>query len=184
MEETTTFEQPSWFQDAMKKGLILGIIHLMLFMIVYMLFPSKLTGFSYLFVIISVNIGYCIYQGIQWRKQNGGYIEFGPAFKYVFIILAFNGLVGILFNLLFLFIDPGFPEMMAQSQLDTSTYWASKMGAPEEVIEKMRDDFKPEDVTKRYTLAGIPMSILFLSIFYVIGATIITFFVRRRKPDF
>ena len=184
MEETTTSgATASWFQEAMKKGFILGAIHIFIFVLIYFLMPSKLTGFTYLFLILAINAGYVIYQGIQWRNALGGFIGYGNALMYTFVVLFFNGITTTVFTVLFIFIDPTLPDTMAQSQLDTSIYWAEKFGAPEASVEKIRDEFNPEDITKRYKPLGLLTGVGFLSIFYAIGALIFALFVRKNEPE-
>lgn len=181
--EATTTEQMSWSADAMKKGAILGFIHIFLFLILYYAMPSKLTGFSYIGLILVLNIFYTAYQTIQYRKELGGYIEFGAAFKYGFVLLATNGLLNILFAALFIMVEPAYPAQMAQSQLDTSVYWAQKMGAPENAIEKMRDDFNFEEMEKRFSISGLLFSFGVGLIFYAIGACITALISRKREPE-
>lgn len=181
MEDNT---KPSWISDAIKKGLILGLIHAIVFVIIYSVVPNKLTGFSYLFIILLINIGYGSYTGIQWRNNaTGGYLSYGAAFKYAFVMLAFNGIVGTLFTAVFLLVDPNLPETFAQAQLDTSVYWAQKFGAPQEALDKVRDDFNPEDITKRFTPVGMLTGYGIGLIFYAIGALIIGLFVRKNIPE-
>jgi hypothetical protein len=185
MEETTTTTAPenSWFQDAMKKGLILGVIHIVLFVAIYYTMPSKVTGFSYLFAVLAINFTFIIIQGRQWRAQVGGFISFGAAFKYAFVIFLFNGLLNTVFIVVFLFAEPALPDNMAQSQLDTSLYWAKTFGAPDNAIEKMQEDFNPEEITKRYKPLGLLTGVGFLSIFYALGALIIALFVKKNQPE-
>lgn len=161
----------------------MGVIHIVLFLVIYVAFPSKLTGFSYLFIILALNLGYTIYQGIQWRKSVGGYLDYGTAFKYAFIVLLFNGIINTIFTVVFLLIDPAFPDQMAQSQLDTSLYWAGKLGAPEDALEQMKDKYNPEDVTKRFTPLGMLTGFGIAILFYGLGALIIALFVRKREPE-
>lgn len=182
MEETTA-SKISWFQEAMKKGFILGAIHIFIFVLIYFLLPGFLTGFTYLFIILGLNIGYGIYQGIQWRNENGGYTGFGAAFMYAFVILFFNGLLNTVFIAIFLFIDPTLPDTMAESQLETSVYWAEKFGASETAVEDMRNKYEPEEITKRYKPVGLLTGLGFLSIFYAVGALIIALFVKKSEPE-
>ena len=93
MEEISASEKSSLISDIMREGIILGIIHIVVFLILYYFIPSKLTGFSYLAFVIVLNIGFCIFKGLNYRKELGGYVGFGPAFKYSFLILLFNGLL-------------------------------------------------------------------------------------------
>jgi hypothetical protein len=181
MEETTS--KTAWLQDAIKKGLILGIIHTIVFLIIYYVVPNKLTGFSYLFFIFAFNIGYVAYQGINWRKEVGGYLDYGSAFKYSFVLLTANGLLGMIISAVFLLIEPSFPEVFAQSQLDTSIYWAQKFGAPDDALEGMREKFDSEEITKRFSLVGQLIGFGFVLIFYAIGSLITALFIRKNKPE-
>lgn len=181
MEENTT--QTTWFNHAMKNGLILGAIHIVIFLLLYSLMPSKLTGFSYIFVILVLNFGFTIYQGSQWRKEIGGFMEFGPAFKYAFILLLFNGLLYTVFSVAFLLADPAFPQLMAESQRDTSLYWAEFFGAPDETIEQMRDQMDIDELAKQYTLAKSFMGLGIAVCFYALGALIMALFIRKRQPE-
>lgn len=181
MEENVT--NSSWFQDALKKGVVLGVIHCIIFLIIYMVMPSKLTGFSYLFLIMILNIGYSVYYGNQWRTQLGGFMEFGYAFKHAFMLLLFNGIVGLVFNLIFVTIEPSYPELMSQGQLDTSVYWAGMLGAPEATLSEMREKFDFDDMAKNYSYLGMLKGFGVLLICYALGASLIALFTRKIKPE-
>ena len=183
MEESVQVNQGSWLKVALKDGIILGVIHIIIFLLLYALFPSKLTGMSYVFVILVVNFGFVIYRGIQWRNSIGGFMGFGGAFKYAFMLLLFNGILQTIFTFIFVQVDTSLPDLMAQSQLDTSVYWAEKFGAPEESIEQMREKFNPEDVTKRFSLMGMITGLGFGVILYAIGGLIMGLFIRKNPPE-
>jgi hypothetical protein len=170
-------------QDATKKGLMLGLVHIIIFLLIYYLMPSKLTGFLYLFLIMFLNLGYVIYNGIQFRNEIGGYMDYGPAFKYVFILLIVNGVIGLLFGAAFVLVEPAYPDVMAQSQLDTQLYWAQRFGAPESAIDEMRDKFDFEEMKNRYSFKGLLFGSLFVVLFDAIGAAIAALFVRKRMPE-
>ncbi len=182
MEETISTPFP-WLQDAMKKGAILGMIHIMIFLALYFLMTNKLTGFSYLLAILILNLGFSIYNGIEFRKEMGGYIDFTSVFKYIFVLLTTNGVINIVFIALFLLIEPAYPEVMAQSQLDTSVYWAQRFGAPEQAIEKIHDDFDFEEIKGRFNYSGLLFSFGIGLILYAIGALITALIVRKREPE-
>ncbi len=182
MEENVTTSD-GLVQDATKKGLVLGLLHIIVFLVIYYLIPNKLTGFLYLFFIIFLNLGYTIYNGIQFRKEVGGYMDYGPAFKYVFILLIVNGVLGLLFSAAFLLVEPSYPEVMAQSTLDTQIYWAQRFGAPENAIDEMRDKFDFEDIKNRYSFKGLLFGSLLIVLFDGIGAAIAALFVRKRMPE-
>jgi len=182
MENSTT-SKSTWIMDAVKKGLILGAIHILIMLSLYAFLPSKLTGFSYVFFILVLNFGYAIYSGIQWRNEVGGFLSFGEAFKYVFVLLFANGILGIIFSVIFMLVDPTYPEVMAESQMNTSLYWAQKFGAPEETIDQMKEQFDPEEMAKQFSLSAIPKSLGIAVILYAIGALIMAIFVRKNQPE-
>ena len=182
MEENVTTSD-GLVQDATKKGLILGLLHIIVFLVIYYLIPSKLTGFLYLFFIVLLNLSYFIYNVIQFRNETGGYMDYGPAFKYVFILLIVNGVLGLLFSAAFILVEPSYPDIMAQSQLDTQIYWAQRFGAPESAIDEMRDKFDVEDMKSRYGFRGLLLGGLFVALFDALGAAIAALFVRKRMPE-
>jgi hypothetical protein len=181
--EATTSEEYSWSGDAMKKGAVLGIIHIFIFLVIYYTMPSKLTGFSYLLIILLINLGFTAYNTIQYRNEIGGFINFGSAFKYGFVLLVTNGLINIFFAALFIMIEPAYPNIMAQAQLDTSIYWAQKMGAPENTLEKMRDDFNFEEIEGRFSFSGLLVTFGIGILLYALGACITALIARKREPE-
>jgi hypothetical protein len=185
MEDSTLVnsENNSWLQDAMRKGLILGIIHILVFLLIYLFVPSKTTGFSYVAFIFVFNTVYLIYFGREWRQEIGGYLPYGAAFKYLLVLLLANGILYIVFSVVMLLADPTYPEVMAESQLNTNIYWAERMGAPGDAIDKIRDDFNVEEVSKGFSWKGILISVVSLPIIYSIVASIFALFIRKEKPE-
>jgi hypothetical protein len=183
MEQTIEYSTNAWLKDAFNKGVILGIIHILIFLVIYSFLPNKLMGLSYVFVMLCLNLGYGIYHGIQLRKKMGGFLGYGVAFKYSFVLLASNGILNVLFSMIFLFIDPSLPQLMAESQLNTSLYWAQSLGAPESALEQMRDDYNIDEVKERFSFSGLILSFGVGLIFYAIGALIIALIARKQQPE-
>jgi hypothetical protein len=184
--ETNTIQNEvteSWVKSAISKGAVLAVIHIIVFVLLYFLAPGKLTGFTYLFFIILLNLGYAIYQGIQFRNAGDGFISFGLAFKYAFVLLLANGLIQSIFMIVFILVEPDYPRLMAQSQFDTSLYWAQKFGAPEAAIEQMQSEYNEEEMAKRYSLSGFPLGLGIGIICYCIGGLIVALFVKKNKPE-
>lgn len=183
MDETVAVRQYSWWQDGLKKGLVLGVIHIFVFLVVYYLLPSKLTGLSYAFFIVVFNLSYCFIHARGYRTRLGGYIDFGNAFKYVLVLLVASGVIQHLFNAFFLLIEPSFTQVMANSQLDTTLYWAQKFGAPDATLEKIQNEYDPETMTTKFTATGQLFAFGVALIFYALGAVIVALFVRKREPE-
>ncbi len=182
IDSPTPSEQPVWYKDAMKNGAMLGAIHIVIFLTLYYTATDALAGFYYLGVVMLLNFAFMIYTGNQWRNEIGGFMGFGAAFSHAFVLLFTNGVINALFVMLFGLIQSDFVDTMVQIQLDSQLYWAERFGAPEDALEKMRTDFKPEDIAKRYGPMGQLFGIGIVSIFYAIGATITGFITRKERP--
>ena len=181
MEES--LEQKSIFQMAIPSGVLLGIIHAIVYLALYFFLPSKITGFSYLFFVIVLNFGYTIFKAIEYRKSIGGYLEFGGVFQLTLFTLAISGLIGSLLVPVALSLAlPDYAEVVATSQMDTSIYWASKFGAPEESLDQMRQEMDIEKLKEQYSTARVALGYLFASIFYAITAVIVGFIARKSQP--
>jgi hypothetical protein len=86
-------------------------------------------------------------------------------------------------TMIFVTIVPSFPESFAQWQLDTSIYWAESFGAPEEAVDKIKDDFDADEVVDRFSFTGLLLSFGFVLIFYAIAATLAALVVRKKEPE-
>ncbi len=183
MEETID-QKPTLLSTAVKDGVLLGIIHIVVYLVLYFILPEYLTGFIYLGFIIVLNIGFCMFKGIQYRNEVGGYLGFGGAFKYCLLVLVVNGLLSsLLIPILFSLIDSNYGVTLAQSQVDTSVYWAEKFGADETAIDQMREKMDVDELAKRYSFTGILTGYGVALIFYALGSTIASFAVRKSEPE-
>jgi hypothetical protein len=171
------------FQDAWKKGVILGTIHVVLFILLYVFAPGKLTGFSTLTLTIAINFFVIIYDSSKWRAKIGGFMTYGAAFKYALVMFVFNGLTTLIFMIIFILLIPDFPELMANSQIDTSIYWAQKFGAPGEMVDKMREDMNIEKIKGQFGFLGQLKVFGILLLFYVLGSSIIALITRKNEPE-
>ncbi len=183
MEEVIS-DKPTIKDTVINNGLILGAIHSLVYAILYFLIPSKITGFSYLFFVIALNIGYNIFRTIGYRSSIGGFIDFGGVFKLTFLTLLISGFLGsFIVPILISLVDSSFSEVMAQSQFDTSVYWAGKFGAPQETIDQMREKMDMEELKKAYSLARLAMGYGFAVIFYCLTGVIVGFIARKSQPE-
>ena len=182
MEEA--IERKNSFQESTNDGLILGAIHSLVYVILYFLIPSKITGFSYLFFVIALNIGYNIYNTIAYRSTlEGGFIEFGKVFQLTFFTLLISGsIASLVVPITISLVDSNFSEVMAQSQFDTSIYWAQKFGAPEETIDQMKEKMDMDELKKSYSLTKMLIGFCIATVFYALAGVIVGFIVRKSQP--
>ena len=100
-------QAPSTIQSAVKPGLIIGLVTLVLTYLAYFIDSALLTAWYYGLVIMVLFFGLIIYFGKEYRKEVGGFLSFGSAFSFSFFAILISGVVGLVGNiLLFHVIDP------------------------------------------------------------------------------
>src|SRR5690606_29518596 len=107
-------ENQSPFQAAVRPGIMIGILLTVITFLLYFI-DFQLLGSGWIsFLTLIIYCGLIIYYGIQYRKERGGFIAFGPAFQFAFFSLLIMLVITTLGNiLLFLVIDPGLPDKLA-----------------------------------------------------------------------
>jgi hypothetical protein len=126
---------------------------------------------------------YLIFVGINYRKQIGGYIDFGKAFQHAMILLVVSGLIGMIFNmLLYTVIDPSLPETIADAAVETTRSMMERFGAPESQMDEALETARV-DAIERLSVVGQLKGFGWGLIFYAIGASIAGLIVRKREPE-
>ncbi|HLU90193.1 MAG TPA: DUF4199 family protein, partial [Cyclobacteriaceae bacterium] len=87
-------------QAAVKPGLLIGIILTVISFLVYFVDYRLLASGWVSFLSLLVYCGLVIYFGIQYRKELGGYMDFGPAFQFSFFTLLIILAISTLGNML------------------------------------------------------------------------------------
>ncbi|MEP1033779.1 DUF4199 domain-containing protein [Ekhidna sp.] len=167
---------------AIKSGLMLGVIGIVLTLLIYIVDPTFLVSMWMLlfFLIFIVLVSYF---GIQHRKEIGGYMAFGKAWIYSMQLLVVAGIVATIFNiLLYNVIDPELPSMLADQSVENAEAMMSRFGMPEdqmdEALEKTRTD-----TLDRFTVMGSIKGFLVGLIFYAILSLITGAIIKKKEPE-
>ncbi len=132
----------SLYISALKAGLIIGVVSIVLFLIMYVA-DIKPVGIMMpiLIMLISIAIGIIILVVLfkKYRTSIGGFISFRDAFLYAFIALAVSVIVSQLFSYLFvMLVEPEYYKNIMEAQKAwMENYLAGKM--PEEQITQQLD---------------------------------------------
>ncbi|MCZ8023470.1 MAG: DUF4199 domain-containing protein [Cyclobacteriaceae bacterium] len=181
--ENTTQTPPSLFQHALKHAAILGVISIVLTLAAYAIDYTLLVSMSFAFLSFAVYLGYGIYAGIQYRKENGGYLAFGKAFQHGFITFAISALISTVFGLLlYTVIDSELPAKLTEASMENAAAMMEKFGAPEDAIEEALAKQK-EDTEKRFTPVGMLTGYVFTLIGCAIFALISGAVAKRKEPE-
>jgi hypothetical protein len=172
------------YSSALKGALILAVISIVYFLIMYVgnikpvgIMMPILTGL----ISIAITVIFLVVSLKKYRTQTGGFISFGNAFLYCFIISAVSALIYIVFSNLFIyFIEPDYYKNIMEAQKAwMENYLAGKM--PEENIAAELDKLDAQAVNMNsfgYILKTAGFTVLFGSIISLIIAAIM-----KKKPD-
>lgn len=181
MENQTT--QPSLFNNAIKNGLILGGISIVLVLIIYVVNFEWLVSMKMLLITLIISIGYAAYSGIAYRKEIGGYMAFGKAFQHGLIMFMVSSFIYTLFSIvLYTVIDPELPSKLTDAAVANAESMMQSFGMPEDKMEEALDQARV-DTEKRFTISGMLLGFVYSIIMNAIFALISGAIVKKKEPE-
>lgn len=174
----------SLFSSALKSGLIIGIVSIVVFIIMYVA-DIKPVGIMMPFVImligLAINITVLVVLFKKHRTEAGGFISFGNAFLYCFIALAVASVISTIFTLLFVqFIEPDYYKSIIDAQKTYMENYLSGKVSEEQMAQTM--DKMDEQAAKmgsvKSTLIGLLTSVIVSGIIALIAGA-----VMKKNPD-
>jgi hypothetical protein len=182
-ENTPSTTAPTLVNHALRFGLIMGIIAIVLTLLLYVVDYSLLANWKIGILFLCIFLGYVIYAGINYRNSIGGFLSYGKAWQHGFLVLASAGLINILFAIiLYNVIDPELPQKLTDVSIENAEKMLAGFGLSgdelDEQMEKMR-----EDVPKRFSVSGQLISYLWALLIYAIISVITSIFVKRNEPE-
>jgi len=176
-EET---EQKTPIQHALKFGLILGMVSAIFTLLLYVIDPTLMVN-MWMLLLLLVFIGLVVYGGISYRKEIGGYIDFGPAYIHGFTVLVIMGIIGLAMNLLmYNVVDPNLKDTLTEATIEQTRSMMERFGAPEDSIDEALENAQA-DTEDRFSNMGLIKSFLYGIIAYAVIALITALIVRRRE---
>ena len=174
-------EKKTPVQHALKWGLVVGVIGAILTLLLYVMGPAYMVKWWVGLLSLAVFIGLVIYGGINYRKEIGGYMDFGPAFIHGFLTLAIAGLIGTVLNLLlYTVVDPTLPEALTEAAVEQAMAMAEGFGAPPEALEQAEENAR-EQSAGQFTAMGLVKQYFIGLIIYAVLALITGLIVRRKE---
>jgi uncharacterized protein YkvS len=175
--------EPKPFQAAITPGIVTGLIltgiSYLLYFVDYELLASGWLG---LFSLL-LYCGLIIYFGINFRKDRGGYLNFGDAFQFSFFSLLIMLVVTTIGNmLLFLVGDTGLAEKMADIGLMNTMEIMDTFGAGENMSSDQIDEVR-QGILDGYTFSGMLKGAGIMVIFYAILALILGAIIKKKDKS-
>lgn len=169
-------------EEVIKGGMLLGGVSVLLTMTVYLINIELMVEWWYGILNLLISLILVIYLGINYRNISSGFISFGKAFKFSFLILIISYLIGIIFQiLLYNIIDPSLPEVIKQLTVEMTVEMMESFGTPDEAIDAAIIGIEQgieEGTTPLGILKSTPWGTLFIAIFAAIASLII----KKNKP--
>jgi hypothetical protein len=171
--------------EALKNGLIWGVINIVIFLASWYLVPELMGSFWYNGITILIGLGLAIFFCIDMRKKVGGYWSFSQALWPIFVTFISAMAIVFVFSILFgKYIDTSYPEKMKEMIMAKTENTYNSLGLDKDkTAEVMRDTSKNLD--KQFTptfnqaIVGFGIS----SVFYFIGALIFALIFKRNNPN-
>jgi hypothetical protein len=177
-------QAPSPIQSAVKPGLTIGLVTLVLSYLAYFIDSSYLASGYFGLVVLVLFFALIIYFGKEYRNEVGGFMSFGTAFSFSFFAILISGIVGLIGNIiLFQVIDPSLPQVLADLTFEAQLKMMEGIGQnpdsmPTETLEQMR-----EASASSFTLAGQLKAFGFGLIAYAIIALILGAILKKRDKS-
>ena len=168
---------------AIKTGIILGVINIVLTLLIYIINPTSLAEWWFGLIMLAVALFLVSYLGIQHRNEIGGFMPFGQGWIYSIQAFVISGLIGTLFNiLLYNIIDPELPAIVADQVVENSESMMRNFGMPEDQMDDALDKAR-EDTLERFTLTGSLTGFLWGLVISAILALITGAIIKKKEPE-
>jgi lysylphosphatidylglycerol synthetase-like protein (DUF2156 family) len=183
MEETTTSTEPTLFQNALRWGLIMAAVSIVLTITLYAVDYSMLADWKTGILMILIFISITIYAGINYRNQIGGFLPFGKAFQHGFVVMAICGIVSTVFMILmYTVIDPELPQKLTDASIEKAEAMMESFGLSGDAMDKALEDARKRSEGQFSAFGAIKGYGIGL-IVYAIVALITSLFVKKNQPE-
>ncbi|QDH81389.1 DUF4199 domain-containing protein [Echinicola soli] len=173
--------QETPFKAALRSGMILGLISLVISYLVYFV-DATLFASSWMLLLVALTFVLVLVFGFSYRKELGGYISFGAAFQFSFLTLIIAGVIGMIGQLLlYMVIDPALPQVLADQQMQNTMEIMESFGASDAMSTEQMDEMK-QGFLDGYTVGGQLKAFGFALIIYAIIALILGAIIKRKEP--
>ena len=180
--ETTETNQPTLMNNAIKHGLILSAVSIVLTLAYYTIDYTLLATIKVGLLSLAIFLGYGIYAGIGYRKEIGGFMSFKNAFVHGFIVIAFSAFISTIFNiLLYTVIDPELGQKLTDVSVQNAEEMMRKFGMPEDKMDEALDKART-DAADRYTLGGLALGYVWALCGCAVFALISGAIVKKKQP--
>ncbi len=183
MEEST---EKNLFGEAIKTGLILGALSVILTLLIYIVDVNMLADWKLGIGILIVSVVIVIRFGKKYRDEDSdeGFMSFGESFKFSFSSFFISSLISMVFMiLLYNVIDTDLPKLITEKALQNTESMMEGFGMDSDAIDEALIQTE-KNMNGQFTTTGILSGswvyILSSAFFGLIAAL----FIKKKKPEF
>jgi hypothetical protein len=171
-------------QSAVRPGIILGLVSLVLTYVAYFIDSSYLASGYFGLIALVLFFALIIYFGKEYRNELGGFMTFGAAFNFSFFAILISGVIGLIGSiLLFHVIDPSLPQVLGDITFESQLEMMGNFGAsPDSLAPEVLDDMR-EASASNFTLVGQLKGFGFGLIAYAIIALILGAILKKKDKS-
>lgn len=170
---------------AIKGGLIIGLISIIITMLMYVIDASLMVDWKFSLGLFIISIFLYVFIGKKYRNEyTEGFIKFGEAFKFIFIAAICSSILsGFFMILLYNFIDPELPEIITEKVLQNTESMMETFGTPEEAMDEAMEQVE-KDMAGKFSISGILSGSWAWLVSAAIYALIAGAIIKKTKPEF
>lgn len=171
---------------ALKSGIILGVITIVISLLVYLVDYTIFANWWYqLLLMNAIIIGVTAYFGISYRNSDEGYLSFGKSYVYSIICFLTSTFIGTIFAiLLYNVIDTDLSGNLTDAIVDKTESMMSGFGAPQDSIDEQVEKLR-EEMPANFTIGGMIKNFFTSSLLMIaIISLISSLFIKKKEPDF
>ncbi|MEM9053509.1 MAG: DUF4199 domain-containing protein [Bacteroidota bacterium] len=169
-------------KNSITSGVILGIAGIISFMIGVLADLGIVGGIGLFILIIAIAVIIPIIYVRKERTENGGSLTFAQGFKVSFLGLVLGGLIGLVFQILYVqVIDPAYAEEAVVKAVEMTAKFTESL-SEEDQLEQLR--VAEERARGQVSLPGQLMSFGFGLILYLVISLIVAASLKRNDPKF
>ena len=169
-------------QNAIRSGLIIGIIGIIVSSLLYII-GSTSFGVWWLMILLGIlNLVLIVVFGVRYRNENGGYLSFKDSYIYSIITMSVMVVIGTIFSIiLFQVIDPELPEIIADASVENAEAMMQRFGAPEETMDETLEKTRA-DTLDRFTTMGMVKGVGIRILINLVVCLILAGIIKRNEP--
>ncbi|MEQ9424640.1 MAG: DUF4199 domain-containing protein [Cyclobacteriaceae bacterium] len=172
----------SFLNAAVQKGLILGLISILIITVLYIVDYALLANPATSLVVLIIIATISVYFGRSYRSDIGGFISYGKAFQFLFLMQLISSFIQLLFNiLLFSIIDPDLTLNLTREAIAQQENMMRFMSKSQDEIQIELIKLQ-KSVPHQFSVNGQIEGSLGLILVSSILASIFALFVKKNEP--